>query len=122
MTPHGEPQALPSRPIHCCVDAAGEYLLTAFNFPSAVTVHRINRDGTLGDLVRQPTQPDSGIFAHQIRTTPSNQSVILVTRGNNAGEAKPEDPGAPVFGFNSGMLTNQASIAPGTGLGFSPAP
>ena len=63
-------------------------------------MHRINRDGTLGDLVRQPTQPDSGIFAHQIRTTPSNQSVILVTRGNNAGEAKPEDPGAlKVFGF-----------------------
>ena len=121
LTPHGEPQALPSRPIHCCVDAAGEYLLTAFNFPSAVTVHRINRDGTLGDLVRQPTQPDSGIFAHQIRTTPSNQSVILVTRGNNAGEAKPEDPGAlKVFGFNSGVLTNQASIAPGTGLGFGP--
>jgi 6-phosphogluconolactonase len=119
LTPHGEPQALPSRPIHCCVDATGGYLLTAFNFPSAVTVHRINPDGTLGDLVRQPTQPDSGIFAHQIRTTPSNQSAILVTRGNNAREGKPEDPGAlKVFGFNNGVLTNQASVAPGTGLGF----
>jgi len=50
LTPHGAPQALPSRPIHCCVDVTGEYLLTAFNFRSAVTVHRINRDGTLGDL------------------------------------------------------------------------
>jgi 6-phosphogluconolactonase len=121
LTPHGAPQALPSRPIHCCVDATGGYLLTAFNFPSAVTVHRINQDGTLGDLVRQPTQPDSGIFAHQIRMTPYNQSAILVTRGNNAGDGKPEDPGAlKVFGFNSGVLTNQASIAPGTGLGFGP--
>jgi 6-phosphogluconolactonase len=121
LTPHGEPQALPSRPIHCCVDATGGYLLTAFNFPSAVTVHRINPDGTLGALVRQPTQPDSGIFAHQIRTTPSNQSAILVTRGNNAGEGKPEDPGAlKVFGFKDGVLTNQASIAPGNGLGFGP--
>lgn len=121
LTPHGEPQALPSRPIHCCVDATGGYLLTAFNFPSAVTVHRINADGTLGTLVRQPTQPDSGIFAHQIRMTPSNQSAILVTRGNNAVEGKPEDPGAlKVFGFNNGVLTNQASIAPGTGLGFGP--
>ena len=121
LTPHGEPQTLPSRPIHCCVDATGGYLLTAFNFPSAVTVHRINPDGTLGDLVRQPAQPDSGIFAHQIRTTPSNQSAILVTRGNNAGEGKPEDPGAlKVFGFNNGVLTNQASVAPGTGLGFGP--
>jgi len=121
LTPHGEPQTLPSRPIHCCVDATGRYLLTAFNFPSAVTVHHINPDGTLGDLVRQPAQPDSGIFAHQIRTTPSNQSAILVTRGNNAGEGKPEDPGAlKVFGFNNGVLTNQASVAPGTGLGFGP--
>jgi len=121
LTPHGEPQALPSRPIHCCVDATGEYLLTAFNFPSAVTVHRINRDGTLGDLVRQPVQPDSGIFAHQIRTTPSNQSAILVTRGNNAGDGKPEDPGGlKVFGFKDGVLRNQASIAPGNGLGFGP--
>jgi 6-phosphogluconolactonase len=121
LTPHGEPQALPSRPIHCCVDATGGYLLTAFNFPSAVTVHRINPDGTLGDLVRQPTQPDSGIFAHQIRTTPSNQSAILVTRGNNAADGKPEDPGAlKVFGFTNGVLTNQGSIAPGNGLGFGP--
>jgi 6-phosphogluconolactonase (cycloisomerase 2 family) len=121
LTPHGEPQALPSRPIHCCVDATGGYLLTAFNFPSAVTIHRINPDGTLSDLVRQPAPPDGGIFAHQIRTTPSNQSVILVTRGNNAGDGKPEDPGAlKVFGFHNGVLTNQASIAPGTGLGFGP--
>lgn len=121
LTPHGQPQALPSRPIHCCVDATGAYLLTAFNFPSTVTVHRINPDGTLGDLVSQPVQPDSGIFAHQIRTTPSNQSAILVTRGNNAEGGKPEDPGAlKVFGFNSGVLTNQASIAPGNGLGFGP--
>jgi 6-phosphogluconolactonase (cycloisomerase 2 family) len=122
LTPHGAPQALPSRPIHCCVDATGGYLLTAFNFPSAVTVHRINPDGTLSDQVKQPTPPDYGIFAHQIRTTPSNQSAILVTRGNNAEDGgKPEDPGAlKVFGFHSGVLTNQASIAPGTGLGFGP--
>jgi len=121
LTPHGAPQALPSRPIHCCVDATGGYLLTAFNFPSAVTVHRINPDGTLGDLVKQPAPLDVGIFAHQIRTTPSNQSAILVTRGNNAEASKPEDPGAlKVFGFNSGVLMNQASIAPGNGLGFGP--
>src|SRR5262249_289974 len=86
LAPHGQPQALPSRPIHCCVDATGAYLLTAFNFPSAATVHRINPDGTLGGPVSQPVKPDSGIFAHQIRTTPSNQSAILVTRGNNAGD------------------------------------
>jgi len=121
LTSHGEPQALPSRPIHCCVNATGGYLLTAFNSPSAVTVHRINPDGTLGELVRPPIPLDSGIFAHQIRTTPSNQSAILVTRGNNAEDGKPEDPGAlKVFGFHNGVLTRQASIAPGDGLGFGP--
>ncbi|HKA71933.1 MAG TPA: beta-propeller fold lactonase family protein, partial [Xanthobacteraceae bacterium] len=78
LQPHGEPQALPSRPIHVSVDRSGNFLLTAFNHPSAVTVHRITQDGTVGDLVNQPAKPDGGIFAHQILTTPSNQSAILV--------------------------------------------
>src|SRR5712672_2957470 len=51
LTPHGQPQNLPSRPIHTSVDIAGEYLLTAYNDPSSLTVHRINRDGTLGARV-----------------------------------------------------------------------
>ncbi|MGE3537200.1 MAG: lactonase family protein [Candidatus Tectimicrobiota bacterium] len=121
LTPHGAPQALPSRPIHCCVDSSGAYLLTVFNFPSAVTVHRINQDGTLGGLVPQPASLDYGSFAHQIRLTPAPQRAILVTRGNDATAAKPEDPGAlKVFDFHQGVLTPQASIAPGSGMGFGP--
>jgi 6-phosphogluconolactonase len=121
LTPHGEPQALPSRPIHCCVDGSGEYLLTAFNHPSAVTVHRINRDGTLGGAVEQTGKPDAGIFGHQILVTPGNQSAIFVARGNNAADGKPEDPGAlKVFGFKDGVLSNRASVAPGNGYGFGP--
>ena len=121
LIPHGEPQALPSRPIHCCVDATGHYLLTAFNTPSGITVHRINPDGTLGTLIEQPEALDCGIYAHQVLTTPDNQSAILVTRGNDAKAGQPEDPGAlKVFTFNEGVLANQASIAPGNGLGFGP--
>jgi 6-phosphogluconolactonase len=121
LTPHGEPQPLPSRPIHCCVDGAGEYLLTAFNHPSNVTVHRINRDGTLGSPVEQTGKPDAGIFGHQVLTTPGNQSAIFVARGNNAEATKPEDPGAlKVFGFKDGVLSNRASVAPGNGYGFGP--
>jgi 6-phosphogluconolactonase (cycloisomerase 2 family) len=121
LTPHGEPRMLPSRPINTSVDRAGEYLLTAYNDPSAVTVHRINPDGTLGDQVTEPNRLDTGIYAHQIRATPSNQDVILVTRGNNAEHGKPEDPGAiKTFGFKNGILTGLASIAPGNGLGFGP--
>ena len=125
LAPHGEPQMLPSRPIHTSVDRSGEYLLTAYNAPSNVTVHRIKGDGTLGDAVNQPGTPDAGIYGHQVLMTPGNQTAIFVARGNNAAAGKPEDPGAlKVYGFKNGALTNLASIAPGTGpdtgLGFGP--
>jgi len=121
LAPHGEPQSLPSRPIHTSVDRSGEYLLTAYNAPSNVTVHRISGDGSIGKPISQPDKLDAGIYGHQIRTTPGNQTAILVARGNNAAGDKPEDPGAlKLFGFKRGALTNLASIAPGTGLGFGP--
>jgi len=122
LTPHGQPQMLPSRPIHTSVDQAGQYLLIAYNDPSSLTVHRLNEDGTIGDLVNQPGKLDTGIYAHQIRAVPSNQMVILVTRGNNAEQGKPEDPGGiKTFSFKNGILTGLASIAPGgNGLGFGP--
>src|SRR5215468_3011126 len=59
LAPHGEPVALPSRPIHTSVDIAGEYLLTAYNDPSSLTVHRIKADGSLGERVSQPNALDT---------------------------------------------------------------
>jgi 6-phosphogluconolactonase (cycloisomerase 2 family) len=121
LTPHGGTALLPSRPVHCSVDRSGQYLLTAYNYPSDITVHRIKPDGTLGDPVAPREKPDVGIFAHQVLTTPGNQTAIMVTRGNNAEGAKPEDPGAlKVYGFKDGALSNLASIARGNGLGFGP--
>jgi 6-phosphogluconolactonase len=118
---HGSPAALPSRPIHCSVDAKGEYLLAAYNTPSHVTVHRLNADGTIGEAVAQTERPDTGIYAHQIRVAPENRTAMLVTRGNNPSAGKPEDPGAiKTFAFDKGVLKNLASIAPGNGLGFGP--
>jgi 6-phosphogluconolactonase len=118
---HGEPVALRSRPIHNSVDIAGEYLLVAYNDPSRLSVHRIEADGTIGPEVRQAENLDCGVYAHQIRATPSNQSVILVTRGNDATAARPEDPGSlKVFSFKNGVLSNKASVQPGNGLGFGP--
>jgi len=118
---HGEPAALPSRPIHASIDASGKYLLTAYNGPSNVTVHRLETDGTLGASVAQPADLDIGIYAHQIRVAPDNRTAMLVTRGNNAGAGKPEDAGAiKTFRFDDGVLSNLASIAPGNGLGFGP--
>jgi 6-phosphogluconolactonase (cycloisomerase 2 family) len=121
LQPHGELRSLPSRPIHTSVDRSGGYLLIAYNDPSNATVHRINGDGSIGEAVSQPGLLDTGIYAHQIRTTPGNETAILVARGNNPAGGKPEDPGAlKVFAFKRGVLTNLASVAPGTGLGFGP--
>lgn len=121
LTPHGQPIALPSRPIHITTDIPSAHLLTAYNNPSGVTVHRIPRDATLGEAVKQPGGLDTGIYAHQIRVARSNTVAILVTRGNDAEGAKPEDPGAlKVFSFKDGLLTKGASIAPGGGYGFGP--
>ena len=121
LKPHGKPAALPSRPIHTSVDRSGTYLLTAYNDPSGLTVHRLASDGTIGAPVPQPPNLDTGIYAHQILATPNNRCVLLVTRGNNAAAKKPEDPGAiKTFAFADGVLRNLASIAPGSGLGFGP--
>jgi 6-phosphogluconolactonase (cycloisomerase 2 family) len=84
-------------------------------------VHRINADGTIGAEVKQDAKLDTGVYAHQILAAPSNKTVLLVTRGNDARPDKPEDPGAiKTFSFGNGALSNLASIAPGTGLGFGP--
>jgi 6-phosphogluconolactonase len=121
LTPHGVQLTLPSRPIHASVDKAGEYLLTAYNDPSGLTVHRINKDGTLGERVNQPGPLDTGKFAHQIRVAPDNQQVIMVTRGNNAPTDNPVNPGSiKVFSFKNGVLANLAAIAPGDGMQFGP--
>jgi 6-phosphogluconolactonase len=121
LTPHGQPVSLPSRPIHTSVDIAGVYLLTAHNEPSSLTVHRINRDGTLGERVNQPNTLDTGKYAHQIRATPDNQNVILITRGNNAPGDNPVNPGSiKTFAFKDGVLTQLAAIQPGDGMHFGP--
>jgi 6-phosphogluconolactonase (cycloisomerase 2 family) len=121
LTPHGDIAPLPSRPVHCSVDRAGEYLLTAYNHPSNITVHRIKPDGTLGEQIPPREKLDVGIFAHQVLTTPGNRTAIMVTRGNNPESNKPEDPGAlKVYGFRDGVLSNLASIQKGNGLGFGP--
>jgi 6-phosphogluconolactonase (cycloisomerase 2 family) len=121
LTAHGEAQALPSRPIHVSVDDRGEFVLTAYNDPSGLTVHRILANGTLGQVVTQYTELNTGIYAHQIRTSPANRTVIVVARGNNATVSRAEDPGSiRVFGFDRGVLSPLQSLAPGNGLGFGP--
>src|ERR1700756_3609080 len=121
LTPHGAPIRLPTRPIHVSTDIPSEFILVAFNNPSAVRVYRINPDFTPGEEVKQPGPIDAGIFAHQVRVTPDNRLAILVTRGNEGTPTKPEDPGAlKVFAYKDGVLSNEVSIAPNGGKNFGP--
>ncbi len=119
LLPHGQAASLPSRPIHVTMDIPGTHVLAAYNDPSGVTVHRIEPDGTIGSQVKQPLALDVGIYGHQVRVDPSNEMVILVTRGNGPTSSKPEDPGAlKLFSYKDGLLANRISIAPGGGFNF----
>ena len=120
-TLHGPVIALPGRPVHITVDAAGRHALIAYNDPSALTVHRIAPDGTLGATVPQLASIDAGIFAHQTRILPGNRMVILVTRGNDATDCRAEDPGSlRVFDYDDGQLSPKTVVAPGGGRGYGP--
>jgi 6-phosphogluconolactonase (cycloisomerase 2 family) len=117
----GARQRLPGRPVHLTVDERSRHALVAYNAPSNLTVHRIERDGSWGATVEQPARIDAGIYGHQVRVTPGDRSVILVARGNSATPSAPEDPGAlKVFQYADGVLIPRASIAPGGGYGFGP--
>ena len=121
LSPHGQAIDIRHRPVHLTVDADATHVLIAYNNPSSSSVHRLNRDGTLGAEVKQPGPIDGGIYAHQIRVHPSNTIVVMVTRGNGPAPNRPEDPGAlKVYGYSNGTLTNRQSIAPNGGYGYQP--
>jgi 6-phosphogluconolactonase (cycloisomerase 2 family) len=121
LTAHGDPIPLPTRPIHMTTDIPSEHLLVAFSNPSGVRVYRTNRDATPGSEVAQPVPIDPGIYGHQVRVSPDNELVILVTRGHDAAGGKSEEPGAlKVFNYKDGLLTNEVSVAPSGGYGFGP--
>jgi 6-phosphogluconolactonase (cycloisomerase 2 family) len=119
LTLHGKPAALPSRPIYITTDVDGRHVITAHNNPSGLTVHRILPDGTVGEEVKQTGKLDFGIYGHQVRMDPSNQILILVTRGNGPTATKPEDPGAlKIFNFNRGLLSLRQTVAPNGGFDY----
>jgi 6-phosphogluconolactonase len=110
---------LRSRPIHITGDARSGHLLVAYNDPSGVSIHTINPDGTIGAEVKQAGPIDAGIYGHQVRVLPTNDAVVLVTRGNEPTPTTREDPGGlKVFHYDNGRLSDEVSIAQSHGMGF----
>ena len=120
LQPLGGAVELPHRPIFITVDRSGEHVLSAYSFPSSLSVHRLHADGSIGDMVEQHASLDAGFYAHAVYVMPSNRAVLLPARGN---EPEPgvhtEDPGGLfVYGFENGQLTNKQAVAPNGGLAY----
>ncbi|HVY14848.1 MAG TPA: beta-propeller fold lactonase family protein [Rhodopila sp.] len=121
LTQVGAPGPLPDRPIHLTADGAAAHLLVAFSDPAGLRVYKVNADGTPGEPVPQADPIETGIYPHQVRVTPDQKQVILVSRGHDPKNGKPEEPGClKVFDYRNGRLSNEASIAPNGGFGFGP--
>jgi 6-phosphogluconolactonase (cycloisomerase 2 family) len=119
LTPLGQPASLFSRPIYATTDMDGTHVITAHNDPSALVVHRILADGAVGEEVKQAGNLDFGIYGHQVRVDSSNQTVILVTRGNGPTATKLEDPGAlKIFAYQNGVLSPRQTVAPNGGYNY----
>ncbi len=121
LVPLGEPRPMTRRAVHVCLDPAGHYIFSAHNYPAAgITVHAIASDGSVAAEIDQPPL-DYGLYPHQVRMFPSGRTALLVDRGNNAQDGKPENPGAlRSFGFDNGKLCAGQVIAPNGGYGFGP--
>ena len=114
---HGAPQVLPSRPLHLSLDGDGQHLLLAFHQPAALAVFEIAADGSVGAQVTQAPF-DTGVFLHQIVTTPGSQTALVCARGNEASASAPAQPGAVlVFDYQQGRLVPLAQLAVPAGLG-----
>jgi 6-phosphogluconolactonase (cycloisomerase 2 family) len=121
LSPHGNPIALPGRPIHLTLDPASRHALVAFNNPAALRVYRIAADGKLAGHVDQLVPIRPGIFPHQVRVTADGRHAILVSRGHDATPDQAEQPGSlNVFAYADGQLSEQRIVAPHGGFGFGP--
>ena len=117
----GKPTPLAARPIFLTVDHAGAFVITAYNRPSMLAVHRIGPDGGIAGEVVQGAALDTGVYAHQVRVLPSNRAVLVMARGNDPTASSSEDPGSlRIFDFAGGRLTAAQTIQPNGGIGFRP--
>ena len=116
----GLPTPLRSRPVHITSDRTSQHILLAYNDPSALSIHRIKKDGSIGEEVKQYAF-DLGACAHQIVVAPDNHRVVLPVRGNDPEHGNPELPGSlEIFDYADGVLTHRQKLIPNAGYDFGP--
>jgi 6-phosphogluconolactonase len=120
LTPQGDSARLSRRAVHMCIDPTGRFALNGHNFPaSGITVHGLEKDGSVGAEVVQSAALDFGIYPHQVMVFPSAAKALIVDRGNKAQDGKAEEPGAMrSYGFSDGNLSAGQVVAPNGGYGF----
>ncbi len=121
LSPLGPPAELRGRPLHLSTDRDGRHLLAAYNDPSAITVHALAGDGSIGAEVARDPGLDFGVFGHQVLVAPDGRAALFPCRGHDAAPGVPERPGAlRIFGYAGGRLSPGPVVAPGGGYGFGP--
>jgi 6-phosphogluconolactonase (cycloisomerase 2 family) len=117
---HGDPVALPGRPVHITTDVPSRHLLVLYNRPAGLTVHPIRADGTLAAAMSQPERVHAEPYPHQVRVAPSNECAVIVARGSAAEPGRPAEPGMlRLLRYADGTVTNtaDAEFAGKAGLG-----
>ncbi|MEO8333981.1 MAG: beta-propeller fold lactonase family protein [bacterium] len=120
LTQFGVDVPVRSRAVHLSGDASGSHVFLAHNDPSGVTVIALEPTGELDREVVQPVPVDVGVFAHQVLTDATTDSIVfLVTRGVAPTATAAEKPGAiKEFRFANGILSKVGNVAPAGGVGF----
>jgi len=100
---------LTHRPLFITLDAHEQHLLLAYNDPSALTVHRLQPNGDVGDAIDQGDL-QLGPFVHQVRVTPSGKFVIAPACAHHETGV---DPGfISVLSYADGKLKPLARLEP----------
>ncbi len=98
---------LSHRPLFCTLDAQEQHLLLAYNDPSALTVHRLQPNGEIGEAIAQGDLK-LGPFVHQVRVTPSGKFIVAPACAHHETGA---DPGfISVLSYADGRLTPSARL------------
>ncbi|CAH2798129.1 MAG: hypothetical protein CPDRYMAC_4746 [uncultured Paraburkholderia sp.] len=110
---------LDNRPVHLTVNRRGSLLTIAYNEPSEVSLHRLEQDGRISENNRGALH--AGAYAHHVRFSPDEESLIVSARGNDPEGNRNEDPGSlEIFRIRDSKLERAGTIAPLQGYGFGP--